>query len=214
MIDQQPYPPVAVRVWGDWACFTRPEAKTERLTYPVPTRTAACGILEAIYWKPQFTWQVTAIWVLRPLRYHTLYRNEVTSRASPQAARGWSTAGGGYVAAYDRTQRHTVLLREVAYVIQAQVQRRPGVLDDAAKYRDQFRRRVRAGQCWSPPYLGCREFAAHFAEPDGTEQPIPLTCDLGLILDDLTYPAAPGDRGAAQFVPARLEQGIVRWGED
>jgi CRISPR-associated protein Cas5d len=208
------YPAVSVRVWGDLACFTRPEMKVERVTYPVPTPTAARGILEAIYWKPQFTWQVTSIWVLRPIRYFTILRNEVNRRASVQAARAWAATGGGYATPDDRAQRNTVALREVEYIIQAHVRRKPGVADDEAKFRDQFRRRVREGRCWATPYLGCREFSAHFAEPDGTERPINLTEDLGLMLGDVVY--APGGRGAGtpRFFPARLVNGILRVPEE
>ena len=173
------YPPVAVRVWGDFACFTRPEMKVERVSYPVMTPSAARGMLEAIFWKPEFSWRIQEIWVLRPIRYFSILRNEVNSRASPRAAAAWQTAGGGYDAAADRAQRHTLGLRDVAYVIHAQVEVKVGVDQDAAKFRDQFRRRVRAGRCYATPYLGCREFAAAFAEADPAEHPLDLTEDLG-----------------------------------
>src|SRR3954466_2848545 len=105
--------PVQVKVWGERACFTRPEMKAERVTYPVMTPSAARGVLEAIFWKPEFSWQVEEIWVLNPIRYFSLLRNEVNSRASQRAAEAWQRSGGGYDASADRAQRHTVALREV-----------------------------------------------------------------------------------------------------
>lgn len=204
------YPPLQVRVWGDFACFTRPEMKVERVSYPVPTPSAARGVLEAIFWKPQFAWRVEEIWVLKPVCYFSILRNEVNSRASMRAAAGWQTSGGGYDASGDRAQRHTLGLRDVAYLIRGQVELKPGVEEDVAKYRDQFRRRVRDGRCFSTPYLGCREFSAGFAGPDGTERPISMTEDLGLMLLYLDYASDKSGRGTPRFFQARVEQGIMR----
>ncbi len=205
------YPPLEVRVWGEFACFTRPEMKVERVTYPVPTPSAARGVLEAIFWKPQIRWRVEEIWVLKPIRYYSILRNEVNSRASDRAARGWESAGGGgYDAAGDRAQRHTLALREVAYLIRGQVEVKPGVEDDVAKYRDQFRRRVRDGRCFATPYLGCREFSASFAEPDGTDRPVDVTDDIGMMLLDLDYAPDKSGRGKPRFFRARLERGVLR----
>lgn len=120
------YPPLAVRVWGEYACFTRPEMKVERVTYPVITPSAARGVLEAIFWKPEFSWRVSSIAVLRPIRYFSILRNEVNTRASERSARGWEKSGGGYDASADRAQRHTLALRDVEYVIHAQIEVRPG----------------------------------------------------------------------------------------
>ncbi|MCS6776124.1 MAG: type I-C CRISPR-associated protein Cas5c, partial [Chthonomonadaceae bacterium] len=177
-----------VEVWADFACFTRPEFKVERVSYPMMTPSAARGVLESIFWKPEFSWQVRAIHVLRPrhssagnnvdalsfYRHFSILRNEVSKRA---------TGNPIFVDDTDtRAQRHTLGLRDVAYLIQADIVLRPHATDDIAKYRDQFRRRVARGQCFSRPYLGCREFACDFAPPDGTvamrrlrhEQPIRL----------------------------------------
>src|SRR5437660_3731626 len=85
-----------IRVWGDFACFTRPEMKVERVTYPVPTPSAARGVLEAIFWKPQITWRLQEIWVLKPIHYFSILRNEVNSRASMRTAMSWEASGGGY----------------------------------------------------------------------------------------------------------------------
>jgi CRISPR-associated protein Cas5d len=207
---REDYPPLAVKVWGDFACFTRPEMKVERVSYPVPTPSAVRGLLEAIFWKPEFTWRVEEVWVLNDIRYISLLRNEVNGRQSERAAASWQRTGGGYDASADRAQRHTLALRDVAYVIRAQVVVRPGVTADVAKFRDQFRRRVQAGRCFAQPYLGCREFTAYFALPDGTERPIDRTEDLGRMLLDLDYAADGSGRGTPRFFDARLERGILR----
>lgn len=205
-----PDPPLAVRVWGDLACFTRPEMKVERVSYPVMTPSAARGVLEAIFWKPEFTWRVEEVWVLKPIQYFSVLRNEVNSRASENAAAAWAKNGGGYDASADRAQRHTLALRDVDYVVRAQVELKPGVMDDPAKFRDQFRRRVRDGRCFATPYLGCREFAASFGPADGGERPIDHSEDLGLILLDLDYAEDGSGRGAPRFFSARLERGVLR----
>lgn len=206
------YPPLAVKVWGEYALFTRPEMKVERLTYPAMTPSAARGVLEAIFWKPEMEWRIEEIWVLNPIRYFSILRNEVNSRASERTARGWEKSGtGGYDATDDRAQRHTLGLRCVAYLIRAQIALRPGVAADAAKYRDQFRRRVERGQCFATPYLGTREFPAFFAPPDGTERPREeISDDLGLMLYDLDYAADGSGRGTPRFFEARVDHGILR----
>lgn len=203
--------PVEVQVWGDFACYTRPENKVERVSYPVMTPSAARGVLDAIFWKPQMAWRIHEIWVLRPIRYFSIRRNEINTRQSERAARGWLAAGaGGYDATEDRAQRHTLALRDVAYRIRADIVVRPGVSDDVAKYRDQFRRRVTRGQAFSRPYLGCREFAAHFGPPDSAERPITHDEDLGLMLFDLVCTADASGHGQPRFFEARLEGGILR----
>ena len=202
--------PLTVRVRGDFACFTRPEMKVERVTYPVMTPSAARGVLEAIFWKPEFRWRVEWIAVLNPIRYFSILRNEVNSRQSDRGAVAWQREGGGYDAAGDRAQRHTLALRDVAYVIAAQVELKPHADADPAKYRDQFRRRVRDGRCFATPFLGCREFAADFSTPDGDERPIDLTDDLGPMLLDLDYAPDRSGRGTPRFFDARIERGVLR----
>src|SRR5689334_8051532 len=130
--------PVEVRVWGDHACFTRPEMKVERVSYTVMTPSAARGILEAIFWKPEFSWRVREIAVLKPIRYFSILRNEVQSKMSARR-------DAPFYANEDRTQRHTLGLRDVAYVIRADVAVRAHCDEDPAKFRDQFRRRVARG---------------------------------------------------------------------
>jgi CRISPR-associated protein Cas5d len=225
------YPPLAVKVWGERACFTRPEMKAERVSYPVMTPSAARGVLEAVFWKPEFAWRVREIWVLRDIRHFSLVRNEVNSVASERSARSWEREGGGYFAEEDRAQRHTLGLREVAYLIKADAVLKPHATEDVAKYRDQFRRRVERGQCHHRPYLGCREFAADFGPPDGTERPVPVSDDLGRMLFDQTFAVASDGRvswsahngqgarlvrGAVRprFFSARLEGGVLRVPQD
>lgn len=202
--------PLMIKVWGELACFTRPEMKVERVSYPVMTPSAARGVLEAVFWKPEFRWRVEEIRVLKPIRYTSILRNEVNSRQSDRSARAWQADGGGYDASADRAQRHTLGLRDVAYIITAHVDLKPHADADVAKYRDQFRRRVRDGRCFATPFLGCREFSACFAEPDGSEQPIDLTDELGPVLLDLNYQPGKSGRGTPRFFNARIERGVLR----
>lgn len=194
--------PLDLKVWGPYACFTRPEMKVERVSYPVMTPSAARGILEAVFWKPEFSWRVREIWVLNQIRHFSLVRNEVSSKANAQRKEP-------YYADEDRTQRHTLGLREVAYVIRAEVALRPHCREDAAKYRDQFRRRVERGQCFHRPALGCREFAAEFGAPGPEDCPAELSMDLGLMLFDVKYRGEKGPH-EPRFFPATLDRGVLR----
>ena len=201
-----------VKLWGDYACFTRPEMKVERVSYPVMTPSAARGALEAIFWKPEFTWVVGEIRVLKPVEYVSIVRNEINNRQTERTAAGWARNGGGYDASdpRNRAQRHTLALRDVAYVVRARPVLREGVEDDIAKYRDQFRRRVASGRCFTTPYLGCREFAAHFSETYQDDEPINRSEDLGLMLLGIEYEPGSGGRGTPRFFNAALESGVLR----
>ena len=220
-------PPLEVKVWGDFACFTRPEFGVERVSYEAMTPSAARGILEAIFWRPEFRWLVREIRVLNPIRHYSILRNEMNSIQSERTARSWEASGGGYYAYEDRAQRHTLCLRNVAYMIKADIELRPHAGDHPAKYRDQFRRRVKRGQCFTQPYLGTREFSAFFGPPDGDEQAIDLNDELGLMLFDVEFVRdADGKvsyvghdsngreivKGNARpkFFSARLEEGVLR----
>lgn len=204
-------PPLEVKIWGDFACFTRPEMKVERVSYPVMTPSAARGVLEAIFWKPEFHWQVREIAVLRPIRHFSILRNEVNSKAVVSTAKGWEIHGGGYFADADRAQRHTLALRDIAYIIRADIVLASHAQnEDVAKYRDQFRRRVARGQCHHMPYLGCREFAAYFGPPAEEDKPIGLSDDLGLMLLDMDYAPDKSGRGEPRFFHAWLESGVLQ----
>ncbi|MGH2484817.1 MAG: type I-C CRISPR-associated protein Cas5c, partial [Ktedonobacterales bacterium] len=128
------YMPVELKLWGDYACFTRPEMKVERVSYEVMTPSAARGVLEAIFWKPEFSWRIREIRVLKPIRFFSIRRNEVNSRTNLTAARQILAGERHYYADDDRTQRHTLGLRDVAYVLVADPMTRPGVQEDVAKY--------------------------------------------------------------------------------
>lgn len=209
------YEPVRVKVWGEWACFSRPEMKVERVSYEVMTPSAARGILEAIFWKPQMQWEVRAIEMLRPVRFHGFVRNEVTKKANPATALSGPSfeQRGRPLGLQDekvRTQRHTLALRDVAYIIVADVRVADGVAADPAKYRDQFRRRVERGECYIRPYLGCREFSAFFSAPDPNDHPFPVSANLGRMLFDLLYEPGESGRGMPLFFDADLEQGVIQ----
>lgn len=195
-----------VKVWGEYACFTRPEMKVERVSYPVMTPSAARGLLEAIFWKPEFSWRVHEIWVLNPIRHASLVRNEVNTRASERAARTWAKEGGGFFAEEDRAQRHTLALRDVEYVIRAEQVLRASD-QHPQKYRAQFERRVQRGQCFYRPYLGCREFSCHFGPREASDRPVAHDDDLGRMLFDLAYDK--DGKGRPVFFSARLQGGVL-----
>lgn len=174
-----------VQVWGPGALFTRPELKVERVTYPVLTPSAAIGILESIYWKPEFDYSIKKIEVLSEIQTFTLRRNETTDLASL----GDAASGKRRVdTAANRVQRNAVCLKDVAYRIHAQMNLRSHAEKPEAAYRDQFRRRVARGSCFSQPYLGTREFGAYFGPSDDTP-PIDLTTELGLMLHSVRHTA-------------------------
>lgn len=159
---------VRLLVWGDRACFTRPEMKVERVSYDVMTPSAARGILEAVHWKPAIRWRVDRIQVLRPIRFETLRRNEVGGKLPTasvvKAMKTRSTRALVKSVEDDRQQRAATILRDVAYVIEAHfdLTDKAGTDDTAGKHLAVFDRRARKGQCFHMPYLGVREFPAHF----------------------------------------------------
>ena len=202
---------VSVRVWGEYACFTRPELKGERVSYRVMTPSAARGVLESIFWKPEFSWRVRRIAVLNPIRGFSLMRNEVGGKIAPDAVTRWSETGQRqpYYIDDDRQQRSTLGLRDVAYQIDAGIHLRGGgSAAEAAKYREQFLRRVEKGQCYTRPCLGCREFAAHFGPSHPPEAPTAQSEDLGLMLFDMHYDSKAG-RYDPVFFEAVLEGGVL-----
>ncbi|WP_425145961.1 type I-C CRISPR-associated protein Cas5c [Deinococcus sp.] len=168
-----------LKVWSDYACFTRPENKAERVSYDVMTPSAARGVLEAVFWKPEFEWRVRQIVVLNEVKRASILRNEVNTLASERAARSWAKDGGGFFADEDRAQRHSLILRDVAYLIRAEMLLRPHTPDPLQKYSEMFQRRAEKGQAFQQPYLGNREFTAFFSLPDGSEKPANLVRQLG-----------------------------------
>ena len=204
-----------LEVRGDWACFTRPEMKVERVSYDVITPSAARAIFEAIFFKPAVRWVVRQIDVLSPVRWTNLRRNEVASVISTRNVQQTMKQGHGELALYvdeDRQQRASLLLRDVAYRLHADLVVRGDRNDPepTGKFFAMFERRARKGQCVNQPYLGCREFAARWRLIDElADEPAPLneTRDLGWMLHDLDFtdPADPQPR----FFRAQIQQGVV-----
>ena len=203
-----------LEVSGEFACFTRPEMKVERVSYDVITPSAARAIFEAILWKPAIEWHITEIEVLNPIKWMNLRRNEVESVTSFRSAKTAMKEGSGLLGIYadeQRQQRASLLLKDVRYRIHGQftMTERAGPQDSAAKFADMFRRRAKKGQCFNQPYLGCREFSCDFAladEEDGVPA-ITENRDLGFMLYDLDYsdPAAP----SPLFFRARMDNGRI-----
>lgn len=171
---------VVLEVWGDFACFSRPDGKVERLTYPVPTPSAVRGILSSIYSKPkEFYWQVSRIEVLNPIRYISFKRNEVKSKMGKKQAPLFTDE--------ERTQRQTVALRDVRYRFAASLCPRPDFAGTETQLYEQALRRIRGGKTFVQPALGLKEFVAYFQEGDCERgpKPIPVDMDLGLMVYDI-----------------------------
>lgn len=190
---------IRLKIWGERACFTRPEMKGERVSYDVITPSAARGILEAIHWKPAIRWHVDRIHILKPIRFESIRRNEVGSKVSAAiikiAMKKHSIAGLGNAVDEDRQQRAATILRDVAYVIEAHfaLTAKAGAEDSEGKHLDIFNRRARKGQCFHQPCMGVREFPAHF-QLLGDEDPMPEPDislmgerDLGWMLHDIDF---------------------------
>jgi CRISPR-associated protein Cas5d len=204
---------IQLQVWGDYACFSRPEMKVERVSYDIITPSAARGIVEAIYWKPEIRWTITRIHVLKPIRFTSLRRNEVAAKIPAGTAATAMKRGRGSLGLYieeERQQRAATLLRDVSYVIEARFDVVDGE-NNVGKHLDQFNRRARDGRCYTRPFLGCREFPADF-ELIEVGQPLPqndskLTGerDLGYILHDIDF----SDGMTPHFFRAVLRDGIL-----
>jgi len=244
---------VSLRVWGEFALFSRPELKVERLSYPLMTPSAARGILDAILFRPQMRWRVRRITALVPdfppefpdgprARWYRLVgirRNEVQGKVSSRNVEKWirepsartpylvDSAGREGAQGENRTQRNSLVLQHVAYRIDAlpvltgranEPRRLPDDEewkgpDTPMKYAEMFRRRVRKGQCFHRPYLGCREFACHFAESDGAEAVLDdWNESLGLMLYDLRF--GPDGINRPGFFEAKIKRGVLHCDTD
>ena len=208
---------VRLHVWGEYACFTRPEMKVERVSYEAMTPSAARGILEAIHWRPAIRWMIDRIHVLKPIRFENLRRNELGGKIAvgnvQKAMKSGTTEGLHTVIEDDRQQRAATLLRDVAYVIEAHfvLTSAAGVRDTEAKHLSIFNRRAVRGQCFHRPYLGTREFAADFALAEGSMPPSELppnqrNRDLGWMLHDIDYGAGMLPR----FFRAVMRDGVIQ----
>lgn len=217
-----------LEVSGDFACFTRPEMKVERVSYDVMTPSAARAVFEAILWKPAIRWHVRRIEILKPIRWMNLRRNEVSGVISSRNVETAMRNGGGCLAQFiedERQQRAGLFLRDVAYRIHADLEVKPEASpgNPPVKYQEMFERRAKKGQCVNQPYLGCREFSARFrfiATPESEPPDRPLLDErsradlgfgrprnLGYMLYDLDF-ADPTDPRPL-FFRAEIKDGSV-----
>lgn len=216
-----------LEVKGDYACFTRPEMKVERVSYDVITPSSARGIFEAIFWKPAIKWHILKIEVLKPIKWVSVRRNEVGTTASERSR--------GIFIEDNRQQRAGLFLQDVAYRLHAELEFIPpparpkiirpvmeSLLDDneknewqkdenPGKYNSMFERRARKGQCFNQPYLGCREFSCDFRLVDNiAQEPLPIseTRDLGFMLYDLDF-TTDAENPSPAFFRAQLNNGVI-----
>ena len=205
-----------LEVWGDWACFTRPELKVERVSYDVITPSAARAIFEAILFKRYaMRWQVTKIEVLNPIKWTTIRRNEVGAVASKSPI----------FIEEKRQQKNSLLLQDVRYRIYAKLvfipvkdrpkeafaKHQPDTSENPMKYYQMFERRAQQGQCFTQPYLGCREFSANWEyveTVEGRQAPIAEDRDLGIMLYDMDFVKNP-QKPDAMFYRAEMKQGVI-----
>lgn len=202
---------VCMEVWGDFACFSPPYAKVERLSYPVPTPSAVRGILSSVFSKPvEFYWQVTQIEVLNPIRYMSFQRNELKSTVNM----GAGTENAILYADDERTQRQTQVLKNVRYRITARICPRPDFSGSLEQLHCQAMRRIRGGKAFMQPCLGLREFVCYFEESDGTRPPIDQSMDLGLMVYDVfdlhDYKLRRVTKPRLSLYHAVMEHGVIR----
>lgn len=204
---------IQLEVWGAYALFSRPELKVERVSYDVPTPSAARGIVESVYYHPGLRWYIDRIHVLNPIRFVSIRRNEVTDKISGRNVRQAAQGGGQplyLVTSQKIVQRSSLLLQDVHYVIEAHFEMtdKAAPSDNPGKFQDIVTRRMERGQCFHMPYFGCREFPVSFRRwPGGPIPTIDETRDLGLMLYDFDYsdPAAI----IPTYFRARLEHGVL-----
>ena len=206
---------VRLEVWGDFACFTRPELKVERFSYPVITPSAARGVLEAVFWHDGLRWVIDRIFVLSKIQYTNIRRNELKAKISASNVLSFAAKGEGEL--YQSTkddiqQRASTLLKDPHYIIEAhfEMTEHANPSDNPGKFREIFLRRARKGQCYHMPYLGCREFPAYFRLYE--EESIAAayhgeTRDLGLMLYDIDYSDSNNLRPT--FFHAQLVDGVL-----
>lgn len=207
---------ICIEVWGDYACFTRPEMKVERVSYDIMTPSAARGLIESIYWHPGLRWVIDRIHVLAPIRFTNLRRNEVKSTVSARTAKTVMERGRGelyLVTSEDIQQRASLLLRDVRYVIEAHFDILPDKAapsDNAGKFQDIVKRRLQKGQFYHQPCFGCREFPANFAPCESIPacpEELRGEKDLGYMLYDMDY--ADPENIRPLFFRAVLRDGVL-----
>lgn len=169
---------IKVKISGGFACYTRPDLKVERMTYPCTTPSAARGVLDSILWKPEFQWWIHRILILKPVSFFSVKRNEINAKQEKSPI----------IIEEKRSQRNSIILKDVEYVIEASVyQKELDPKNPPKKYTEMFKRRIKKGQCWRRPYLGTREFPAEFSTADGCEPTIKQTIPIGNMLFDIFY---------------------------
>ena len=205
---------IRLKVTGEFACFTRPDLKVERMSYPCMTPSAARGILEAILWKPEFQWYLRKVIVLNPIKFASIKRNEISKKQNPK--------GEPIEITENRVQRNSIVLKDVGYIIEASVfvdedlikrTKGNGHPVTVKKYREMFERRVKKGQCWHQPSLGTREFAADFSLPDEQDTPLDITYPIGSMLYDMYYDLK-GNATPLFFYDVAIKNGILECPED
>ena len=204
---------IKVEVWGDYACFARPELKSERDSYDLLTPSAARGILEAVFWHPGLRWVIDEIYVLSPIEFTNIRRNELKSRVLSSKAK--SAMLGNDVDLYidakaDIQQRAATVLKNVHYVIKAHFEMtdKANETDSPAKFQEMMKRRLEKGQYYHQPYLGCREFPARFRLWEFDTVPtVNITTDLGLMLYDMDY--SDKENIKPMFFRAKLQNGVL-----
>lgn len=203
---------ILMEAWGPMACFTRPEMKTERVSYEVPTPGAVRGMIESVFFHPGLRWVPDRIWVLNRIQFMNVRRNEVKSKVLASAVLQEANGGkaGAIFTSEDIQQRAAMLLKDVHYVFEAhfEMTEQANPSDNHGKFQDIVKRRLRRGACYSTPYFGCRECTAHFRLWEGGEIPaIDETRDLGYMLYDMDY-SDPTDI-QPMFFRARMEHGVI-----
>jgi CRISPR-associated protein Cas5d len=208
-----------IEVTGDFACFTRPEMKVERVSYDVITPSAARAIFEAILWKPAIRWHINKIEVLKPIRWVNIRRNEVGAVISSRNAKTVMNGGKANLQLLiedERQQRAGLFLREVAYRIHAQFSLQSTETDNSyPKFAEMFKRRASKGQCFNQPYLGTREFscAFHYIDDHKLEAravecpPIEASSELGWMLYDMDF--SNMENPTPKFFNAKMENGVI-----
>ena len=203
---------IQLEVWGPYALFSRPEMHVERVSYDVPTPSAARGMVEAIYYHPGLQWHIRRIYVLNPIRFTNIRRNEVTDKIPYDKVRKAMQGGEipSLITSQKVAQRAAMVLQDVHYVIEAEFTMTdravPG--DNPGKFQDIVTRRMAKGQCYHTPYFGCREFPAAFRAWQGGAIPtISTSCDLGFMLYDLDY--SDPENITPTYFRAKLEHGVL-----
>lgn len=229
MTSQARSPTHVLEVWGDFACFTRPELKVERWSYPCPTPSAARGVFDAIYCKPtEFRWQVTRIELLKTPQYIALRRNEVADVVSTSNVAKWMKGTREPTPLFadegsNRQQRQTMALRDVRYRLHGRIVPWPGFEARQAAFDAQFRRRAGQGKCFQQPYLGCREFVTFFRLIDdiaNEPSPVAYDQDVGPMLYDvfdLSRPQGPHAKPFISVFRAQIRGGVLDvpdWDDD